>query len=194
MSSYYYALASLPYLRFDAERIPSEGEFLDVARSWCSDRDFAVIAASSLDPLGSESSHPLVKRFLNWETGLRNELVRQRAAELERDGQENIRRGENGDDYSARSGLADSVRASIQAETPLRADEMLDELRWSYIEDLEVGHFFTIEQMLTYYLKLQILLRRRSLTVERGREAFADHYRAVRAHMQESQKLHGEQA
>jgi hypothetical protein len=193
MSSYYYAMSSLPYLRLDGDQYPSREEFLETARDAADEDDFRVISSSNLDPADGPAPHPLVEEFHRWETGLRNELVRQRAAALERDGQAFVRRVDTGEDFTARSGLAEAVRAAVQAASPLKADESLDEMRWQYLEELEVGHFFTIEQMIVYYLKLQILLRRRSLTSEAGLEAFTGHYETVHSRMQQTQDIHGEQ-
>jgi hypothetical protein len=194
LGSYYYAMASLPFLRLDGDQYPEAEEFLEVARDSVSAGDLSVIRTSSIDPAAGSAPHPLVEKFHQWEMGLRNELVRQRAAELQRDGQDFIRRSAGGDDFSARSGLTESVRSALQNDSPLKADEALDEMRWAYLEELEVGQFFNLEQMIVYYLKLQILLRRRSLTRAAGTEAFDGHYEAVHERMQQSQNIHGEQA
>lgn len=194
MGSYYFALSSLPYLSFTGDRYPAEEEFLEVASQWCEEGDYALLVTAGLEPGGDEAVHPLVLKFHHWEMGLRNELVRQRAANLQRDGQGFVHRDEIGDDFTARSGLSEAVRNAVQAESPLKADEALDRLRWQHLDELEVGQFFNIEQMIVYYLRLQILLRRGSFTVDQGREAFNGHYESVHARMQESQKFNGEQA
>jgi hypothetical protein len=204
VASYYYAAASLPYLKFDGDKYPDLDEFLQVISDWGDDADLDIIRASSLSPQGDSDDssdeqaqrivHPVVARFYEWETGLRNELVRQRAAERNRDGQPFIHRDSSGDDFTARTGLAEAVRSAIQASTPLEADELLDRMRWQFLDELEIGQFYNLDQMIVYYLRLQILLRRRSLTEDSGQQAFSGHYEAVHHQMQEIQNVNGEQA
>ena len=44
--------------------------------------------------------------------------------------------------------------------------------RWQFLEDIELGHDFDLERLLVYSIKLQLLERRESLTVEKGEERF----------------------
>lgn len=193
MSSYYYALASLPYLQFEGDRYPELEDFIEISQKWGSANESLLLEDISLEP-DLETLHPLLKRYAQWEVGLRNELVRQRAALQERDGQAFIVRDQGGDDYSVRSGLSEAVRTALNAESPLKADEILDQLRWNFLDELEVGHFYDLEQMIVYVLKLHILLRRRAMTRDAGRASFERHYSAVRERMEQSQNMNGEQA
>ncbi len=147
----------------------------------------------SSDKLFDPSIHPVLRSFYTWEVGLRNELLRQRSQRLARDGQQYIRKNESGDDFSARSGLSERVRNILGSGTALDSDQALDGLRWEFLDQLEVGQFFNPGQMIVYYLRLQIVVRRKSLTRKTGRESFAGHYAAVRGQMNAIQNFDGEQ-
>ena len=84
--------------------------------------------------------------------------------------------------------LAEIARHLLALDSPLAADEELDRLRWRFLEELAFGHYFDLETLVIYRLKLRILERRarfdpatgaalldRMLAqgAERGREAFA---------------------
>lgn len=195
MGSYYYAVATLPYLRLDSDRHPSLEEFHELCERWCPAEDLKIILDSALENVSLESDevHPIVLKYYRWEAGLRNELIRQRAQKLQRDAQAMIQTTESGDDFSARSGLSEAVRTIMSAPNALAADEALDAIRWEYLSELEVGQYFNLEQMLVYYIRLQILVRRNSLTIEAGAESYTAHYEAVREQMNTTQKFDGEQ-
>lgn len=193
MGSYYYAVASLPYLTFETEDVPGREEFLEICRQWGTESDLEILSRITLEP-DAPGLHPILDRYQRFETGLRNELVKQRSQHLQRDPQDYIHSDKTGDDHTAVSGLSEQVRAAVQAPTPLKADEILDRLRWQFLDELEIGQFFNVQQMIVYYLRLQILLRRNSLTKETGREEFDGHYQKVRSQMQEIQNDNGVQA
>ncbi|MBN1647418.1 MAG: DUF2764 family protein [Spirochaetales bacterium] len=64
------------------------------------------------------------------------------------------------------------VRRMTTAAHPAEAELILDKSRWEYLEELEQGHFFELDNLLAYYLKLQILERRFSMTEEKGRKEY----------------------
>ena len=52
--------------------------------------------------------------------------------------------------------------------------------RWSLLDDFEVGHYFDIERLIIYYLKLQILWRKQQFNREDGTNVFERTYNTVR--------------
>ena len=169
MGSYYYAAASLPFLEFTSDVLPAAEDFLSLCYHCGGDAELKIIASASLEP-NDVSAHPLIRSFWRWEIGLRNELTRQRSLLLNRESV--IHSDDTGSDGTAIAGLSEMLKALMQSSNPLEADEELDRLRWQYLDELECGHVFDIQQMIVYYLRLQILLRRRSLVVDEGRRLY----------------------
>ena len=84
--------------------------------------------------------------------------------------------------------LAGIAKAILALDSPRAADEELDRVRWRVLEELAFGHYFDVETLVVYLLKLRILERRARFDAaagaalldrllaqgaERGREAFA---------------------
>lgn len=175
MAVYYYVSASLPMLTSSDQESPmSEAEMLDVCQRYLSDSDFSHLLESSLDPESPES-YGICSVYRQWERSLRNDLVSLRAAE------QNL----NPEDYSRESvpvmGTSAVATEAMSKNTPLEAELYLDACRWSVIDDLAVGHFFDIEFLQSYKMKLQILDRRSKFDEERGFAAYRDLYARVLA-------------
>jgi hypothetical protein len=71
------------------------------------------------------------------------------------------------------------AREAFSQESPLQAEELLNRARWNFLDDLEVGHYFDIEMILVYALRLQILERKALFDEEKGREMFDKIYAEV---------------
>lgn len=173
MAVYYYVSASLPMLTDSEQDIPiSEDELLDLCQRYLSASDYRSLLDSSLDPERLDA-HGICSVYRQWERSLRNELVSLRAAE------QNL----NPDDYRRESvpvlGTSAVATEAMAKNTPLEAELYLDACRWSVIDDLAVGHFFDIEFLQSYKMKLQILDRRSKFDEERGFAAYRDLYARV---------------
>lgn len=177
MGSYFYVLAGLPFLEFESGRFPDLRDFLETCRLFLTDADQRVMESVKVEPETEGAWHPLLLRFWHWEIGLRNELARQRAELLGREAQ--IRLNDMGSDCTAIAGLRDSLKGIMQSESPLKVDEELDRLRWQYLDEIAAGQYFNLQQLIVYYLRLQILQRRQSLTSDSGREIYQDHYNNI---------------
>jgi hypothetical protein len=71
------------------------------------------------------------------------------------------------------------AREAFGQESPLQAEELLNRARWSYLDELEVGHYFDIEKILVYALRLQILARKALFEEDKGVEMFQKVYAEV---------------
>ena len=174
MAQYYYLVASFPMLFFDSERLPALDSFLALCGEHLAPRDFRIVAAASIDSLDHAGpSCGVLARFRTWETALRNELVRIRAKA----------RAVEAEDY-LREGLqivsaAAVARSAAAQEVPLAAEQLLDRSRWDYLDEVETGHYFDLERVVVYYLRLQILHRKAQFEAAAGKAAFDDIYGGV---------------
>jgi hypothetical protein len=140
-------------------------EFLESCERLLTASDFQDIQLASLNAdRPAETGIELLKRFQNAELGLRNELVKLRAKKL----------GIEQDRYAREDVenplLAAVAREILEQETPLKAEHFMNGALWTILEDLSVGHYFDIDYLTAYFLKLQILQRRASFQVEAGEQ------------------------
>ncbi len=126
----------------------------------------------TLDPAG-EAGTPLHGRFLLWECSLRNDLARLRAGKLGVSGELYFRNGETFIDTAA------IAHEALNQETPLLAEWYLDGARWKRISELEGFHYYDMDFLTAYYLKLQILERRALFQPEAGAVAYRHVYTRI---------------
>ena len=173
MAAYYYLAASLPMLATPDQEPPvSSDDMLEVCRRFMTEKDYEGLVVSTLDP-GTGEAPWICREFHAWERSLRNSLVALRAAEQELDEDQYLR------DVPDVFGTSAIAGEAMGKATPLEAELFLDGSRWAYIEDLAYGHFFDVEFLRAYRLKLQLLERRALFEEERGFAAYRDLYSRV---------------
>lgn len=156
MSGYYiYLISSLPMLGFGNPPPFSFERLLQNCEGIISDDDIGIIkiTAKEMDYV-YDGSQPTLKKWFAFETMLRNELVKIRSSRKHADPQKYLRAPDNAEPYINRIALAASRIPSI-----IEAERMLDQDRWQELEELSMGHFFDIDCLIIYGLKLLILER-----------------------------------
>lgn len=180
---YYYLVASLPSLKFGAAPPLSCGQFLSRCAGQVSAADHRALAeVELLQTRPAKTGLALLDRWSEREHALRNALANERAKRPGVTAAESLR------DFRPDPRLAAMARRLLALDSPLAADEELDRARWRFLEELAFGHYFDLETLVVYLLKLRILERRarfdpaagaarldRMLAqgAERGRDAFA---------------------
>ena len=173
MGQYYFAVSSLPQLYYDSESHPSAEEFLTLCAENLSKADLrAVVTTGS----GDQKLHgsAMMKKWLEWNMSLRADLAVLRAQQF----------GWNVEEYQEIervSGTEELAREAFNAESPLLAEEMLERGRWAVLEELEVGHYFDLQKLLVYRLKISILDRKSMFEAEAGMDNFKRIYSVVAA-------------
>ena len=114
--------------------------------------DIKILRAAG-DVTDAESyGQPTLKKWRNFETALRNELVRIRATRKHQDPAEYLHENEDGNISAERLAMNAYKSPSI-----IETEKILDTERWQTLEELSVGHFFDIDALIIYALKLLIL-------------------------------------
>jgi hypothetical protein len=174
LAQYYYLVASLPMLSYEYERAPSLDEFLTVCKPLVSPQHLSLLESASATDLEADSA---VCRTLDlwrsWEITLRNELLRLRAKNRGREAQP------HGTGSTGTVGPQVIAREAFSQESPLQAEEILNRARWSYLDELESGHYFDIDKILVYALRLKILERKALFDEQKGREMFDKVYTEI---------------
>ena len=173
MSQYYYTAAALPTVRL-GERVPvSEEKFLQLAEDTLGPEKYQVLLKSrwgSIEPTGS----PFADRILAWDKELRLELAKARLAGLKLSSPHAL---PESDGYDV---LLEKARTALSLDSPLAAENYLNSLRWSFVEEMSISHFFDLEALIAYFFKFQLALRQEKFQKAAGRDAFEQIYRKVR--------------
>jgi hypothetical protein len=168
LSQYYYTVASLPLLQYDSENIFSIDNFHDICAGELTERDLALIKKISLVPAEKEDipSSPTLDCYYMWERNLRNNLVRLRAHEKGVDEQLYLRPVEE------IPGPLRVAQQAFQQESPLAAEQILNRARWELFDLLEAGHYFDIDYLIIYKLRLLLLWRKAAFKKEKGEASY----------------------
>lgn len=157
MSAYYiYLISSLPMLNFSAKPPFSLEDFFAKCQGLIPEAELALLRQACCqepDALNIASTGAL-KEWVNFETNLRNELVRVRARRKKIDPVKFLRSPDNPD-----ARLGHLALAAYRSSSILEAEKMLDLERWSFLESLTANHYFDFVFLLAYVLKLKILAR-----------------------------------
>jgi hypothetical protein len=121
---------------------------------------------------GGNRRASLLQEWFDWNLSLRVELAILRAQ----------RAGTNIEEYQGAekiSGTEEIAREAFNQESPLAAEEVLERARWAVLEELEVGHYFDLQKLLVYGLKISILERKSQFDMDSGLENFNRIYGAI---------------
>ncbi len=163
MAQYYYLVASLSLISYDSDSHISTEDFIEQGKFWLNEKDFSILLNTGIynPPTKSISFRPL-NLWWEWETALRNELVKLRSARLNIDGEKYQKPAPYIFD------IPGICRHAIEEDSLLKAEHYLNKARWTYLEGLKQDHFFDLDNLVIYYLQLQLLERRDKFNYETG--------------------------
>jgi hypothetical protein len=142
-------------LHFGAKPPFSFEEFFKVCQGLIPDSDIELLKTVSITgEYLYETSQPTLKKWFIFDTALRNELVKIRAARKRIDPVKYLRRQEYAEPMISRIAMNAQKNPSLP-----EAERMLDRERWQALDDLAAGHYFDIDFLIVYALKLMMLER-----------------------------------
>jgi hypothetical protein len=157
MPAYYtYLISSLPRLNFSAKAPFSLGDFFTKCKNLIPEKEFGILR--SLDRqdfyvLDARSAASL-EQWANFEIARRIGLVRARAARKKIDPVKFLRLPD-----SPQAQISRVAMVAYRSTSILEAEKVLDQARWDFLEELNLGHYFDFDCLLIYGLKLMILER-----------------------------------
>jgi len=157
MADFYpYLIASLPMLHFRMKPPFSYGRFLELCRPFIAEKDFRVLGTLPQPEHYGEPGkrHRIIQKWIDFDTALRNELVRLRAQKKHVPPAAYLQPGGSGGPIPAPAGIAANLPASL-----VDAEKILDETRWKALDELATGHYFDQAALITYAYQLLILER-----------------------------------
>ena len=181
MSTYYYFAASLPLLEFGVKPAMTHASFMDNCGRLLPEKDFKVIKDATIGP---QEVFPSGNRTLfawsEFNRNLRNELAMFRSKRAGRNPSDHTR----GEAY-AEPQLTELVVQASKARDPLSAEKTLDTYKWNYLDELSQGHFFDLDFLIVYSLKLQVIERYQNIEISKGHEVL-DRYKGMVPQPEES--------
>ncbi|MDD5477305.1 MAG: DUF2764 family protein [Candidatus Omnitrophica bacterium] len=158
MASYYtYLISSLPILNFSIKMPFSLKVFFAKCKGLIPETEIEILhnaCYQDIDFLNTTAGGCL-KKWVNFEVTLRNELARVRARGKKIDPAKFIRFPDHPQFHISHVAMA----AHRHSANVLEAEKILDQERWDFLEQLSFGHYFDFDFLLIYALKLKILER-----------------------------------
>lgn len=141
-------------LHFEIKPPFSFEQFLSICQEKISPSDFVILSTLSLAGEYAVTQIETLRKWSAFETALRNELVRIRAARKRIDPVKYLR--EDGFTDPAIARIATGAYRNLDL---LEAQRVLDIERWRKLDELAVGHYFDLDFLIVYAYKLLILER-----------------------------------
>ena len=185
MTNYYYIIASLPAISQDwkfgdrtAEGLIGEIKALSTQRDL--DTIGLVESGFDADSLNEDFyrkalSHrtPFIREFYTFDLNVRNAKARFLNRALGREPEKDvILLREDGQEQPADFPEAARIEAILQDKDILSRERAIDTLYWNRLDEMTVGHYFDMDVILAFILKLHIIDRWHLLDEGTGREMF----------------------
>lgn len=157
MADFYpYLISSLPMLHFGMKPPFSFERFLEICREFIPVHDYTVLCdlPEPARYMDDRTRQKTVREWIEFDTALRNELVKARTQRMHHEPSSYLRPGASPDPT-----LAAAATAAVANPALLAAEMSLDEVRWKALDELAAGHHFDLELLITYAWKLLILIR-----------------------------------
>ena len=157
MDKYYYLVSQLPALEFAESSQGKREYFLEQAQQWLSSRDFLILSSIDINDLSiKEEDFYIEEDYKRFEIRLRKELAQWRKS---------VKIGHEEHRWMFPMAL-------VKEGTPLDIEKKLMKFRWGFISESEKEHFFDLQYLIFYFLKIQILERLDIFNKEKGKEVF----------------------
>jgi hypothetical protein len=155
MPAYYvYLISSLPVLAFGAKPPFSEEDFFELCLRSIPAKEVEKIR-EAVNTSGYEiKGTGVFNKWRVFDLSLRNELAHARSGRLKKDPLKYVR-----DDLGQTFDVGHIAMSAYRNANIIEAERFLDLSRWRFLDDLSTGHYFDMELIFIYALKLKILSR-----------------------------------
>lgn len=134
----------------------SPDKFLERCREFIPVKDCQVLSGlPETEKAGSlKTAGTTVKKWIDFDLRLRNELVKIRASRKNLEAAKYLRQ----DGFSG-SAIVHLAQAAMRIPALLEAEDFLAQARWQALDELGFGHYFDLDFLIIYAYKLRILER-----------------------------------
>ena len=157
MSGFYiYLISSLPMLQFGMRPPFSWDNFLELCQRLIPEKDYALLKNLPRPEqyAGYSGEQETIRRWVDFDTALRNELVKLRASRKHIAATKYLQP----QDYTNLS-LVQAAMSAQRNPAVQEAELILDRERWDFLEGLSFGRYFDLDFLIVYAYKLKILWR-----------------------------------
>lgn len=166
--SYYYFAASLPMINWGGKLPMSGEEFLLMARRLLAEDDRELVEQLLMgDDNAINTDNAVAISWINFNRNFRNEIAWFRAHRMHKNPLKSIRGAKENE-----PSLRETVHEASRMPDLLEAEKLLDRTCWQFLDDLVGGHYYDLEFLICYGLKLNILERHHQYKSLQGKEAF----------------------
>ena len=166
--TYYYFAASLPMIRWNNKPPLTVEDFLSTAGRLLNATDAVLMAQLLADEEDIETDNAVAQAWVRFSRNFKNEIAVLRAQQFHKDPQKVIRGTKENEPH-----LREAAHEASRTENLLEAQKLLDRTSWQLLDELTAGHYFDLEYLIVYGLKLKILERHEAYRSQAGQEAFA---------------------
>lgn len=129
--------------------------FIDICARFISEKGKELLNSIPKIEIGAyKGTQPTLVKWHGFEIALRNELVKIRASHKHLDSLKFMREATYAD-----SSLAHIAMAAHRNTSILEGEKILDQERWHFLDNLTLGHYFDLDVLVVYGLKLLLLHR-----------------------------------
>lgn len=158
-NKYYYLVSSLPLLQFDDKPGIIKKEFLSECGKWVNLPEFKILQAVDIDSFKMPSGNKqIIRQWKKLDSSLRDDLSKARRIRQDADDEK----------------LPASMLSVFDKETPFLMEKEFARKQWVILDELELGHYFDINILIIYFLKLQILERFATFNKDEGMRVFKE--------------------
>jgi len=169
--AYYYFVASLPTISFQAQPLLTLENFLLLGKEHLSPADYQKINdALFADPSQAKMTSGPYGAWIAYNRRFRNEVAFYRAKRANKNPEQYLR-GE----YIPDQLIAIALEHATKAADPLSADKILDQTRSQFLDELIKFHYFDFEVVFIYALKLQMIERYQRIESGLGKEVLEEY-------------------
>jgi hypothetical protein len=165
--AYYYFAASLPMIHWAGKPPMTFEDFCSTAKRLLSKEDHDLmdrIWNGNGDHI--ETDNAVARAWVEFDRNFRNEQTWYRAHQAHKDPLKCIR-GSRANEPA----LREVVHEVAKMTDLLEAEKSLDRTTWQFLNELEQGHYYDLEFLMVYGVKLKILKRHQEYGTSKGREA-----------------------
>ncbi len=158
---YIYLVSTLPALSFGAKPPFTTDKLLEASKGLIPQKDYAVLQELREKGIFAYNGQALLlKKWRDFNIAINNELVKIRAIRKHADPNKYLRPcGQSGYEVSH------LVSSAHRKASPEEGEKTLDQERWGFLDELCIGHYFDLEFLIVYMLKLGILERWNKIAV-----------------------------
>ena len=142
-------------------------EFLAECQRLLTSEESRLMSALLLGEQPMETKNNVAWAWSEFEKNLHNEMAWFRAERAKKNPLEHVQGIRFVEPF-----LREIVHQADKASDPLTAEKILDRARWDFLENLKLGHYYDIEFLMIYGLKLQIVERYENIRSSKGKENF----------------------